>query len=380
MERRVKLSRFSRAGSAVAIGALALTLAACGSDDPVGSADGATDGSSEGSSETASDLSGELNGAGASSQESAMEAWRAGFQSANPDVTVNYDPVGSGGGRTQFLEGGVAFAGSDAVLKEEEITQSQAVCGPDGAIDLPVYVSPIAIIYNLPDVAELNLAPATIAGIFNGTITQWNAPEIAADNPDATLPDLAITPVHRSDESGTTENFTEYLAATAGDAWGHEPSGDWPTQGGESAQGTSGVVQTVQGGEGTIGYADASQAGDLGVASLKVGDEYVGPSPEAAAKILEASAPIEGRGDSHIVMDIDHKTTEAGVYPAVLVSYQIACLQYDDEAKADLVKGWLTYVASSDGQQAAAEGAGSAPLTSALEERISGIAEGISAK
>ena len=200
MERRVKLSRFSRAGSAVAVGALALTLAACGSDDPVGGADGSTGGSSEGSSETASDLSGELNGAGASSQESAMEAWRAGFQSANPDVTVNYDPVGSGGGRTQFLEGGVAFAGSDAVLKEEEITQSQAVCGPDGAIDLPVYVSPIAIIYNLPEVAELNLAPATIAGIFNGTITQWNAPEIAADNPDATLPDVATTPAHRSNE------------------------------------------------------------------------------------------------------------------------------------------------------------------------------------
>ena len=128
------------------------------------------------------------------------------------------------------------------MLKEEEITQSQAVCGPDGAIDLPVYVSPIAIIYNLPEVAELNLAPATIAGIFNGTITQWNAPEIAADNPGVELPDLAITPVNRSDESGTTENFTEYLAAAAGDAWPHEASGDWPITGTQSAQAFAGSV------------------------------------------------------------------------------------------------------------------------------------------
>ncbi len=377
MERRVKLSRFSRAGSAVAVGALALTLAACGSDDPVGGADGSTGGSSEGSSETASDLSGELNGAGASSQESAMEAWRAGFQSANPDVTVNYDPVGSGGCRTQFLEGGVAFAGSDAVLKEEEITQSQAVCGPDGAIDLPVYVSPIAIIYNLPDVAELNLAPATIAGIFNGTITQWNAPEIAADNPDATLPDVAITPVHRSDESGTTENFTEYLAATAGDAWGHEPSGDWPTQGGESAQGTSGVVQTVQGGEGTIGYADASKAGDLGTAKIKVGEEWVAYSPEAAAKVVDASPRVEGRHEHDIAVELDRTTTEAGAYPLVLVSYAVACLNYEDEATGDLVKAFLTYVSSEEGQSASASAAGSAPISEDLRTDVHAAVEAI---
>lgn len=306
-----------------------------------------------------------------------MEAWRAGFQSANPDVTVNYDPVGSGGGRTQFLEGGVAFAGSDAVLKEEEITQSQAVCGPDGAIDLPVYVSPIAIIYNLPDVAELNLAPATIAGIFNGTITQWNAPEIAADNPDATLPDLAITPVHRSDESGTTENFTEYLAATAGDAWGHEPSGDWPTQGGESAQGTSGVVQTVQGGEGTIGYADASKAGDLGTASIKVGEEWVSYSPEAAAKVVDASPRVEGRAEHDIAVELDRTTTEAGAYPLVLVSYAIACTSYEDEAAGNLVKAFLTYISSEEGQSASASAAGNAPISEDLRTDVHAAIESI---
>ncbi|WP_370617590.1 phosphate ABC transporter substrate-binding protein PstS [Mumia sp. Pv 4-285] len=348
---------------------VALSLSACGAGNEAGADDDTT----------ASALSGTLNGAGASSQEAAVGSWKQGFQTANPDVTVNYDPAGSGAGREQFLAGGTDFAGSDAYLDDDELAKAEERCGSD-VVEVPTYVSPIAVIYNLPGIDGLQLSPDTLGKIFAGTITTWDDEAIKADNPDADLPSSKITPVHRSDDSGTTENFTAYMAAVAPESWTAGEVETWPIKGGEGAQGTSGVVAAVQGGEGTIGYADASQAGELGVASLKVGDEYVGPSPEAAAKILEASAPIEGRGDSHIVMDIDHKTTEAGVYPAVLVSYQIACLQYDDEAKADLVKGWLTYVASSDGQQAAAEGAGSAPLTSALEERISGIAEGISAK
>lgn len=366
MENDVKLSRISRAGSAVAIGALALTLAACGSDDPVG---GGT-ASGDSSSAAASDLSGELSGAGASSQESAQEAWRAGFQNANGGVTVNYDPVGSGGGRTQFLEGGVAFAGSDAALKDEELTKAQDRCYGGSAVDLPVYISPIAVIYNLPGVEELNLAPATIAGIFDGKITAWDAPEIAADNPGVTLPSTAITAVHRSDESGTTENFTDYLAATAGDAWPHEASGDWPTQGGESAQGTSGVVQTVQSGEGTIGYADASKAGDLGTASIKVGDEWVAYSAEAAAKVVDASPRAEGRGEGDIVVELDRATTEAGAYPLVLISYVVACTTYETQEEADLVKAYLSFVAGSEGQQLAATNAGSAPVSADLEAEV----------
>ena len=117
----MKLNRHSRLAATATMGALALTLAACGSDNATG------DSSSEGSTSTDSSmaaLSGELNGAGASSQESAMGAWRAGFQAANPDVVVNYDPVGSGGGRTQFLDGSVAFAGSDAALDEDELAQA----------------------------------------------------------------------------------------------------------------------------------------------------------------------------------------------------------------------------------------------------------------
>ncbi|WP_298461784.1 phosphate ABC transporter substrate-binding protein PstS [uncultured Cellulomonas sp.] len=371
----MNVSLHRRVGAIALTGALALSLAACGSDNPVGEA--GTDVDAPGTTET--ELSGDLAGAGASTQEAAMGAWRAGFQSTYPDVTVAYDPVGSGGGRTQFLNGGVAFAGSDAPLDEDELAQAEERCAGGEVIEIPLYISPIAVIYNLPDVEQLNLSPEVLAGIFNRQITTWDAPEIAADNPDATLPDLPITPVNRSDESGTTENFTEYLAATAGDAWPHEASGDWPVSGGQSAQGTSGVVQTVNGGEGTIGYADASQAGQLGTARIKVGEEWVEYSPEASAAVVAASPRAEGRGEHDIVVELDRTTTEPGTYPLVLVSYSIACAGYEDETQGELVQAFLGYVVSEEGQEAAAGAAGSAPISEELRSDAEAAIEAITA-
>lgn len=357
------------------VGAFALTLAACGSDDPTGTATGgATPAGSEGA-----DISGEYSGAGASSQESAMEAWVAGFQSQYADVTVNYDPAGSGAGREQFLAGGVAWAGSDAALDDEELASSKAVCGPDGAIDLPIYVSPIAVAFNLPGVDSLNLAPATIAGIFDGKITNWNDAAIAADNPDAELPDLAITPVHRSDDSGTTENFTEYLAAAAPEAWTYEPDGVFPVEGGDSAEGTSGVVGVVTDTEGAVTYADASRVTELGTAQIKVGEEWVAISPEAAAAVVDASPLVEGRHEHDLAYEIDRTTTEAGAYPLVLVSYAIACLSYEDEAEGSFVKSFLGYIASAEGQEAAAAAAGNAPISANLQSKVTASIDAITA-
>ena len=323
-------------------------------------------------------LTGTLNGAGASSQEAAMAAWQAGFQGANSNVTVNYDPVGSGGGREQFVAGGVAFAGSDAYLDDDEgeLTKAAERCTAD-PIEIPSYVSPIAVIYNLDGVDDLRLSPETLAKIFDGTITRWDDEAIAADNPDADLPDEAVTPVHRADDSGTTENFTAYLADAADGAWGHEPDGVWPLKSGEAANGTSGVVAAVKNGAGTIGYADHSQAGDLGVASVKVGEEYVAPSAEAASKVLEVSPRVEGRPDVDMAVDLDRATGESGAYPVVLTSYLIACQTYADQQTADLVKGFLTYVVGDEGQQAAADAAGSAPLSDALQDEAQAIVEKI---
>jgi phosphate transport system substrate-binding protein len=350
-------------------GSLALT--ACGAANEQPSASGSGSGGTE--------LSGEIVGAGASSQEAAMQGWRAGYTALQPDVTVEYDPVGSGGGREQFLAGGTDFAGTDSPLDEEELAAAEERCGTSGIFELPNYISPIAVIYNLEGVDDLNLSPATVAGIFAQEITAWDDPAIAEDNPDADLPDTAITPVNRSDESGTTENFTEYLSAAAGEVWTFEPDGNWPVEGGEAAQGTSGVVSAVGSGDGTIGYADLSQAGELGVASIGVGEDFVEPTPEAAAAVVENSERVEGRPENSFAVEVNRETEGSGEYPIVLVSYHVGCVEYDDQATADLVQDFMTYVTSEEGQQAASESAGSAPISEGLREQATGAIEAITA-
>jgi len=325
----------------------------------------------------AEDLSGFLVGAGASSQQAAMQGWTAGYSGVQPGVTVSYDPVGSGGGREQFTAGGIDFAGSDAPLDEEELVAARERCGGE-VFELPNYISPIAVVHNLPAVEELNLSPATLAGVFDRRITTWNDPAVVADNPGVTLPDLPITPVNRSDESGTTENFTEYLAAAAPEAWAYEPDGEWPVEGGEAAQGNSGVVAAVAGGQGTVGYADLSQAGDLGVARIGVGGQFVAPTPEAAAAVVEGSEPLPGRGPYDFALELDRTTAESGQYPIVLVSYHLGCIRYEDQLTADLVADFMSYVVSEEGQAAAAEVAGSAPISDALRAQARTAVDAIS--
>lgn len=361
----------TRYGSIAAIAAAgALVLASCT----------ATDGGDEGSME----LSGTLVGAGASSQQSAQEAWVVNFQTTYPDTTVEYDPIGSGGGRETFIGGGSQFAGSDRAFKVEEIAEDNfASCVPGtGILEIPAYISPIAVIFNLEGIESLNMDSATIAGIFAGEITNWSDEAIASQNADVELPDLAITAVHRSDDSGTTANFTDYLSVNQPDVWTVGVIETWPTEyGGEGAQGTSGVVDAVTNGVGTIGYADASRAGDLGTVAVLIGDEYVPYSPEAAAAIVDASpADSEGeRGETDLAIAIDRASVESGVYPIVLVSYLIACNEYatTGEADVDLIKAYLSYIISDEGQAAAAEAAGSAPISATLFEAAQAAIDGI---
>ena len=203
--KRTSISRALVPGIAIA----ALALAGCGAGNEDTSSSGSSDGSDSG-------YSGTLAGGGSSAQEAAQGAWIAGFQTANPDATVTYDPVGSGGGRESFISGDFAFAGSDAYLTDDEgeLTNAKDRCGGD-VIEIPDYVSPIAIIFNVDGVDSLQLSPDTLAGIFAGKITTWDDAAIKADNPDASLPSAAINAVHRSDESGTTENYTSYLDAVS---------------------------------------------------------------------------------------------------------------------------------------------------------------------
>jgi phosphate transport system substrate-binding protein len=362
------LRRPAALGAALALG---VSLTACGAanEEPATGSD---------SGETSS-LSGTLNGGGASSQEAAQNAWRAGFQEANPEVTVNYDPIGSGGGREQFISGGFPFAGSDSYLDNEEGELDAATerCDGEAPVEVPNYVSPIAVVYNLEGVDNLQLSPEALAGIFAGEITEWDDPAIAETNPGTELPAETINPVHRSDESGTTGNFTNYLSTVAEDVWTYGEVEEWPIDGGEGASGTSGVVASVQNGANSIGYADASQAGDLGTAAIGVGDGFEEPTPEAAAKILEVSPAAADAGETQMIYDLDYTTEESGVYPIVLTSYLIACPSYADAAEGDLVKAYLSYVISEEGQATAAENAGSAPLASSIAEEAQAVVDGI---
>lgn len=327
----------------------------------------ANEGGAPAGGSSSSSLSGTLNGIGSSAQGQAQTVWAAGFQTKNPGVTINYDPQGSGAGRKSFISGAADFAGSDAALSDENLKSTFEGCAAgSSALDLPVYISPIAIAYNVDGVDTLKLDAPTIAGIFKGTITRWNDPAITGQNAGVKLPDAPITVVHRSDDSGTTQNFTEYLSANAKAVWDAAPSQTYPYKVGDAAKGTSGVADATRNGSNSITYIDESGASGLKVAQLKVGNDYVKLSAEGAAAVVAASPLVDGRKPNDLAIAIDRTNTEKDAWPLVLVSYMITCDEYKDQAKADLVKAYANHIVSDEGQAAAAKEAGSAPLAADL--------------
>ena len=357
------------------------SVAACG-DNTAATTDNS---SSSDSTSKSTPISGNFSGAGASSQQAAVEAWIAGFQGTNPEAKIAYNPSGSGAGVQTFLTGATAWAGSDKALADDEVEQSKSVCTEGTAFDVPVYISPIAVVFNLKGVSDagkhINMDAATIAKIFDGKITKWNDPAIADQNKDLKLPDTAITVVHRSDKSGTTQNFVSYFKDVTPDNWTYDLSENWPNEVGQGAKGTSGVISTVKQADGTIGYADFSQVGDLGTVAVKVGDSYNEISAEAGSKVIEDSKQDDTvKGDNRIVIKINHATEAKGAYPIVLVSYDIVCPAYKDTKQAEFAKAWLTYVTSDEGQKAAQDAAGTAPLPSSLKSEITKSIEAIKTK
>jgi phosphate transport system substrate-binding protein len=346
-----------------------MVLSSCAANEAPASGD---------SGSSTSTLSGTLNGVGSSAQGAAEIAWGTGFQKANPDVTVNYDPQGSGAGRTNFLSGAAIFAGSDAALKDAELATASPNCAPGTKpIDLPVYISPIAIAYNLDGVKDLKLDATTIAGIFKGTITNWNDPAITSQNSGTTLPSAPITVVHRSDDSGTTQNFTEYLSANAPTVWDKPATQTYPYSVGDAAKGTSGVADAVKNSKNSITYIDESGAAGLSIAELKVGSDYVKINAAGAADVVAKSPVASGREAGDLAIAIDRRITDANSWPMVLVSYLIVCQQYADADKGALVKAYAKYVASDAGQQSAAKNSGSAPLSSELAAKVDKVIDTI---
>jgi len=320
-------------------------------------------------------LTGTITAGGSSAQANAEAAWVAAFTSQAKGVTINYDKSqGSGGGVTNWLAGSYDFAGSDSPLNPTQVTSSASTCGADGAINLPVYLDGVAVIYNLPGVKDLKLSSEVIAKIFSLKITTWNDAAIVALNPKAKLPATAITTVTRSDGSGTTTNFTNYLSQSQPSIWTYAPSNAWPVAGSSAQQGGSGVVNTVKAGEGTIGYADHSAIGDLSSAQIQAGTskDYVAFSAEGASTAFAKAAvatPTTVEGDLSQKLDYT-KLTDKSAYPIPLISYQILCKTFKSADQAKLTKAFVGYVASDIGQKIAAKNAGAAPIPAAMLAKI----------
>lgn len=341
-----------------------LALGACGSDSATGTK--ATAGSGTGSGADCFD--GTLKAEGSSAQKNAIEAAVKSFQTRCAGATVNYNPSGSGAGVKNFNAGQVDFAGSDSALKPDEATAAATRCAAP-AWNLPMVTGPIAIAYNVKGLAKLTLTADVAAKIFAGAVTTWNDPAIAAVNPGATLPATPIKVYFRSDDSGTTENFTKYLKAAGGAAATVDPAKKWNGTVGEGKEKSAGVASAVKAQDGGVTYVEWSYAkqNTLGIAAIDTGS---GPVELTGATVgtMVATAKQVGTGND-LALSLDYATKTPGAYPINLVTYEIVCSKYADSGKAKSVKAFLAHFASA-GVQTALEGEGYAPLPSEVAAKV----------
>jgi phosphate transport system substrate-binding protein len=225
----------------------------------------------------------------------------------------------------------------------------------------------IVAAYNVQGVDKLILTSDVLAGIFGNTITKWNDPKITSANPGATLPDATIAQFHRSDSSGTTDNFTKFLAGTSS-AWTFDHAKEWKAPGGQGAKGSDGVTAAVKATANSIGYIELSfaQAAKLSTAWVDNGSgTAIEATSDNAAKTV-AAATVKGTGND-LSLTIDYKTT-AG-YPAVLVTYEITCEKGLEASLVDLTKSFLTYTSGDTGQAKLTE-LGYVPITGDLLTKV----------
>jgi len=348
----------------------ALTLTACGSDNNTAST--ATSGSASGTSSAAADCGGKnsITAEGSTAQQNAIALFNQVWGQKCQGKNLSYNPTGSGAGREQFVAKNVDFAGSDSAIKEEQAAQAAERCGGNPAWNLPLVFGPIAMAYNIEGVDGLVLNGDTLAKIFQGQIAKWNDPAIAALNEGKTLPDTDITPIFRSDSSGTTDNFQKYLEAASAGAWTKGDGSEFQGGAGEGAQKSAGVAQAVQATPGAIGYVEKGFADQAGVpfAQINTGSGAVELTDETAGKAIDAATFVAEGNDLALNLDSIYGTTEEGAYPLVLATYEIVCSNGYDAETAEAVKSFLT-VAANDGQ-ANLSSAGYVPLPDAFKERL----------
>jgi phosphate transport system substrate-binding protein len=361
-----------RHGAALGIMAAgALLLTACGSDNNTSATGGTT---TSGSSAAKIDCGGEktLKASGSTAQKNAMDLFIAAYNTACDGYDVNYTANGSGAGIGDFTGKQTDFAGSDSALdpKKGEPDKAQAACGSP-AWNLPTVFGPITVVYNVKGVSSLALDATTIAKIFSGQITNWNDAAIKALNPGVTLPDLKINVVYRSDQSGTTDNFQQYLTNAGG--WTKGAGKTFNGGVGSGSSGNPAVATSLGQTDGGIAYVEWSfaQSSKLNIASIVTsrGGTPVKVSADSVGKAI-ASATFKNPGSNDLSLDLSsiHKTTAAGAYPIVLATYEVVCSKYADADTAKAVKAFLTTAINQGQAQLATNGY--APLPDALKTKL----------
>jgi len=374
----VKKSRGAVVAAAIATGALVLTACSSSSSSESTTTDsGSGESAMAGGDDAAASggincQSGTISASGSSAQANAVTDWVNAYQTACPDATIDYQAVGSGAGVEAFTSGQTSFAGTDSAVKDEDLPAVSAQCENGGqGINIPMVGGAIAVAYNLEGVDSLVLTPEALAGIFGNTVTKWNDPLIAAANPDATLPDASIAQFHRSDSSGTTDNFTSYLDAASDGAWTYGTGKDWTAPGGQGSKGSDQVIASVESTPNSIGYVELSfvlDAANSKAALIDNGGGAVEATSENAANTI-AAAEVTGTGNN-LALTIDYTVAAPGEYPIVLVTYEFTCEAGLPEGKNPaLTQAFLQYAASDEGQASLTE-TGYVPITGDLLTKV----------
>jgi phosphate transport system substrate-binding protein len=382
----VKLNSIGKAvGTTLSATALVvMTLTACGSDNNTSSSGGSSASGGSGGSASGVECGGKkaLKASGSSAQANAVTRFVTAYESACSGYTLNYTSSGSGAGVSEFIGGQTDFGGTDSPLNAEkgEVDKAKARCGGADAWNLPAVFGPIAVTYNLPGVDGLALDGPTLAKIFNGAVTTWNAPEISALNNGKSLPGDKINVVFRSDESGTTDNFQKYLDAASDGAWGKGAGKAFNGGVGEGAKGNEGTSAAIKSTPGSITYNEWSYATKQGLQMADIvtsaGPDPVKLTAESVGKSID-TVKIKGQGND-LVLDTSsfYKPTDAGAYPIVLGTYEVVCSKYPQADVATAVKAFLT-VAIGDGQKGLEE-AGYIPIPDSFKTKLNDAVKAIS--
>jgi phosphate transport system substrate-binding protein len=317
-----------------------LIVSACSSS----SSSSSTPAGGSSSSSSSSNLSGTLNGSGSTLQLTFEQAAIQAFKSSQPGITVNYGGGGSGKGRTDLASGVVNFAGSDSPIPAKEQVNFKGKT----VLYFPILIGPITVSYNLSGVSKLQLSAPVIANIFQGKITNWNNSAIKADNPGVTLPSTPITIARRSDSSGTTQNFSEFLVKGAPGVWtlGSSSVINWPatSRGGDGNSGVSSIIKITPGAIGYVDYATAKASG-LTFAYIKNSTGgYVAPSTAAATAAADHASVKPDLTFSAIW------APGASSYPITAQSWVLVYETQSSSQTAKLLQAWIGYLVGA-GQQ-----------------------------